>query len=360
VYTRIAPVTQPSQLNTQSSTGLWINDAVDDMPDLPLGPFARTSDGAIVAVGQTECLTSHDEGISWEHRPLFASDQEMTALDEGALVCTRGGVLVAGCLNGKEMVWTWTDEARDAPGAILPTYAMRSLDGGKTWVDVRKLHDEWTGAVRTMIETRTGRLVFTTMKMLHNPGRHSVLTYASDDEGATWHPSNVIDLGGCGHHGGVTEATICELESGDLLMLLRTNWEQFWKAVSTDGGDHWHPIGPAGIDASCAPGQLLRLHSGRIALFWNRLYPEGKTEYPYVGGDGIWSEVPCINHRGELSVSFSEDEAESWSAPVVLARHPNDEWLSYPYAFEVEPGILWVTAMQGGVRVRMREADMLR
>jgi len=59
-------------------------------------------------------------------------------------------------------------------------------------------------------------------------------------------------------------------------------------------------------------------------------------------------------------VSFSEDEAESWSAPVVLARHPNDEWLSYPYAFEVEPGILWVTAMQGGVRVRMREADMLR
>ena len=145
-----------------------------------------------------------------------------------------------------------------------------------------------------------------------------------------------------------------------LLMLLRTNWSQFWFAISTDDGSHWHPMGPAGIDASSAPGLLLRLDSGRLALFWNRLYPEGETEYPLAGGDGLWSGVPVSNYRAELCVSFSEDEWEHWSAPVVVAGDPEGGWISYPYAFEVEPGVLWLTTMQGDLRLRMREADFLR
>ena len=236
---------------------------------------------------------------------------------------------------------------------------MRSLDGGGTWTDIQKLHDDWTGAIRDIIQTRSGRVVFTSMKLLHNPGRHSVLTYASDDDGASWHPSNVLDLGGVGHHGGVTEATICELSDGRLFMLLRTNWSQFWFAISTDGGDSWHPMGPAGIEASPAPGLLVRLASGRIALFYNQLYPEGERTWPLVGGDGLWSSVPVCNHRAELSVAFSEDECESWSAPVVLARDPEQGWISYPYAFEVAPGVLWLTTMQGGLRLKMREADFV-
>ena len=42
-------------------------------------------------------------------------------------------------------------------------------------------------------------------------GRYSLAASLSDDEGATWTASHIIDLGGCGHHGGVTEATIEEL-----------------------------------------------------------------------------------------------------------------------------------------------------
>jgi hypothetical protein len=79
-----------------------------------------------------------------------------------------------------------------------------------------------------------------------------------------------------------------------------------------------------------------------------------------MGGDGLWSSIPVSNFRAELSVTFSEDECESWSAPVVVARDPGEEWISYPYAFEVEPGVIWLTTMQSGLRVKIREADFVR
>ena len=83
-----------------------------------------------------------------------------------------------------------------AEKAVAPTYAIRSLDNGKTWQDLQKLHDDWTGAIRDIIETRDGNIVFTSMMMRHNPGRHSVVTYTSNDEGKRWLHSNLIDLGG--------------------------------------------------------------------------------------------------------------------------------------------------------------------
>ncbi len=92
------------------------------------------------------------------------------------------------------------------------------------------MHDDWSGAVRDMIQTEDGRVIFTAMKMRHDPGRHSVLTYSSTDDGKTW------------------------------------------------------------------------------------------TE------------------------------------PVVIARQKG-KWLAHPYAFEHKPGEVWLTTMQGAVRIRLREQD---
>jgi predicted neuraminidase len=235
---------------------------------------------------------------------------------------------------------------------------MRSTDEGLTWEAPQKLHDDWSGCVRNILETRTGRVVFTAMKMRHNPGRHAVLTYCSDDQGKTWKTSNVIDLGGAGHHGGVSEATAIELKDGRLIKFIRTNWMRFWLAESSDGGLTWHPLGPTDVPASSAPGLLQRLASGRIILIWNRPFPEGKDTFPLSGGDRIWSETPVSNHRGELSIAFSEDECKTWSTPVVIARKPGTS-LAYPYLFEASPGELWLTTMQGGLCLKLREADFI-
>ena len=47
-------------------------------------------------------------------------------------------------------------------------------------------------------------------------------------------------------------------------MLIRTNYDQFWTAYSSDKGRIWRDIRPSGIEASSAPGFLLRLKSGRL------------------------------------------------------------------------------------------------
>ena len=358
---RVSESVGESRTNRESSDGILLHENAEDMPALKDGAFARLDSGRLfmVAGKPASGYVSEDEGASWTERPLLSADSDLEASFTGCLVKATSGALILAFSNVNERHFTWEDDLRDAPGARLPTYAMRSLDEGNTWQDIQKLHDEWTGSLRCAICTRDGRAVFTTMKMLHNPGRHSVLTHGSDDDGVTWQASNIIDLGGNGHHGGISEGTIVELKDGRILHFLRTNWGQFWRALSADGGRTWHPYGPSGVDASSAPGALKRLASGRIALVWNRFYPEGQDTVPLQGGDGIWSATPTSNYREELSISFSEDETETWSPPVVIARNPGSE-VSYPYVFEPRPGTLWITAHRWKLRMQIREDDLLR
>ncbi|HQE81392.1 MAG TPA: hypothetical protein PLM14_00245 [Candidatus Hydrogenedentes bacterium] len=63
------------------------------------------------------------------------------------------------------------------------------------------------------------------------------------------------------------------------------------------------------------------------------------------------------NHREELSLAFSEDDGKTWTQPVI-ARQPG-KWLSYPYVFEPAPGVVWLTTMQGMVRVSFLESDLV-
>jgi len=349
--------------------GLWLDPRLKPLPADLLGPFAPLANGGVIAIESEATRVSRDGGKTWSvPRPLTgAIEKGIRVSRERALLRTRDGALIAAFMNLNERRWTWSDRLHDAPGAKLPTWVMRSTDEGRTWTHVQKLHEDWTGAVRDMIQTRSGRIIFTAMKMLHDPGRHAVLTYWSDDDGKSWKASNLIDLGGKGHHGGVTEPTIVELEDGRVWLLIRTNWGQFWSAWSHDGGKFWRVIQPSGIAASSAPAMLKRLRSGRLALLWNRPYPEGQTKWPLSGGDGRWSETPVSNHRGELSLAWSIDDGRTWSKPEVIARLPQPDgargggrsWVAYPYLFEHRPGELWLTTMQGGVRARFRERDFV-
>ena len=351
---RYTEASQPAPLTRTTPEGILIHACAEAMPNLPPARFVRMPQtGEIYAL---ECdfpsdgragqvLVSRDEGATWEPVSPIGGDLGLVPSDSGALTATREGTLVVAFANQGEMARPreWDPAHKGDLGWREPTWVARSLDRGRTWQDCQMLHEDWTGAVRDMIQTRDGRIVFSSMKLLADPGRHAVLTYGSDDDGRTWSAGNLIDLGGIGHHGGVSEPTLIECRDGRLMMLIRTNWGQFWRAFSTDGGRHWHPYGPAGIDASSAPGALLRLHDGRIALAWNREYPEGSKDVALRGGDGIWSATPASNFRRELSLSFSSDDCETWTPPVVVARHPERE-ISYPLSVRAGTRPAWITA----------------
>ena len=327
-----------------------------ELRPMPQGPFVRTGDGRLFTVDMANNgLWSSDRGKTWTPTPIVDGNK-FAIREERAIVRTARGVILIATMNAKESVFGWNKETFDAPNARRPTYVIRSTDDGKTWEAPRMLHEDYTGAIRDMIETSDGTVVFTSMKMRHDPGRHTVMTYRTTDDGVTWQASNVIDRGGVGHHGGVSEATIVERRDGTLWMLIRTNWKVFWQATSSDGGLTWTDVGPTTIGASSAPGLVKRLASGRLILLWNRYFPEGQTTYPETGGDKQWSEVPVSNHRVELSAAFSDDDGRTWSKPAVLAR-VDKNWLAYPYLYEASPGELWITTMQGGMRAVIRERD---
>jgi len=344
-----------------TTTGYWVPPAVEELFGLKPGPLLRLPDGGILAIESKHSCISHDEGRTWSEHPLFP-DGDKFEVAAGATLLTSAGSVILSFSNLKEKSdWNWQEAISDMPGARVPTYAARSLDGGRTWQVMQKLHDEWTGANRDMIETRDGSVVLTSMMLRHNPGRHTVVTYTSRNDGKTWLRSNVIDLGGIGHHSGVTESTLVQLRDQRLWMLMRTNWGSFWETFSEDEGLTWKDYRPTNILSSSTPGMLTRLQSGWLVLVWNYPYPEGQNSYPLSGGDSQWSEVPASNHRGELSIMFSNDDGKSWGRRTVIARTTKEgTQLSYPNIFEARPGELWITTgFMGELGIKLLEKDFL-
>jgi sialidase-1 len=309
------------------------------------GPFLNLQEGGLMTVVQNGVSISKDDGKTWS-KPCFVSDG-ITGLRGGKepatvyIVQTKSGAMVMVYLNSTVFRFSWDEEKGEPKDCCLEVWAVRSLDGGKTWIDNQRILDGYNANFFGFIQTSKGRLVATVEHLVSNPGHWVSCSLLSDDDGKTWKRSNFIDIGGHGHHDGATEPTVTELSDGKLLMLIRTNLDRFWQSISTDGGRYWRIIQPSDIDSSSSPGYLLRLNSGRLALVWNRLNPEGgiceKTK------PNSASEVDTSWYREELSIAFSDNDAKTWTKPVVIGRQKGGQ-LSYPYVFERRLGEIWITA----------------
>lgn len=287
------------------------------------GPFVELADGSLMTIDAQGMRVSRDDGKTWsEARSICQGLDGLSGGREPAtlyIVRTRAGALVIVYLDGTTYNFSW-DRSIDQPkdDCKLEIWSIRSLDGGKTWIDRQRILDGYNPNFFGFIQTRGGRLVATVPHLVRDPGRYVACSLVSDDDGKTWRRSHLIDLGGHGDHSGAMEPTVAELSDGRLLMLIRTHWGRFWEALSDDGGLSWRTVRPSAIESTSAPGFLLKLRSGRLALVSN-----GKAG------------------RADLLLRFSEDDGKTWTKPVVLASR-KDGQLSYPYFWERRPGDLWV------------------
>ena len=339
-----------------ASDDIQIHPKCQKLPTELLGPFVKLADGSVLCLTGDKVMVSTDDGNSWQSRPLFGDkNKDKFAVWGGPILRTRNGVIIAAFHNRVEFALKW-DQSKGGPqpGCRLPVYVVRSLDEGKTWEDPQLVQDGYCGALNALIQLRGGRVVLGSQLAVRDPGRHVTLSYVSDDDGATWKKSNILDLGkygGYGDHGGGIEATIVELTDGRVWMLLRTYRGCFSESFSNDGGLTWEKSRPSKIAASGSPGKLLRLTSGRIILAWNRFI----------------DPVKRTGRREQLSIAFSEDDGKTWSEPVVVGYDPlkpgnkqSQHRLSYPNLYEHRPGEVWVTTGQGKLRIKLHESDFVK
>lgn len=317
------------------------------------GPFVTTGDGGVLCFDAQKAHISHDEGKTWTSHPLFKDDSKYQTSYERALLRTREGVVIAAFINLKEKSHTpgfkWGGPPEEFAQWILPTYVMRSLDDGKTWEEPILLNRPWCGCVHSMIQTRGGRIVLVSQEVVPE-WRHATVMFVSDDQGKTWKRSNVLDIGEGRHdHAGSCEGTVIERADGSLYQLIRTETGWLHEAVSSDGGLTWTGFQKSKVRNVTCCAQLARLSDGRAALLWNhppRYQPDHKSS------------------REELSIAFSKDDGRTWGAPrVIAARYrravgAEERRVSYPYLYERKPGELWITTMQGGLRMRLNLADV--
>jgi len=355
----VLSVTGPNR--AAGNDGIALEARVQAMSRIKAAPYTRLADGSAITVEDKFAHITPDDGQTWlEPIPLFPNGPDLKVSNERVLIRTRDGAIILAFMNLNSRNWGWDDE-KNAPDreVRLDVWTVRSLDKGRTWQDAQRVQGGWCGAIRDIIQTSSGRVVFTAQILADNPPRHVTRAYSSDNDGKTWKAANILDLGGHGHHDGAIEATIVERRNNRIWMLLRTNLDYFWEAFSNDQGRYFREMRPTTIDASSSPAYLTRLESGRLAMTWNRLYLEGKDTANRRGGS--LSESEASWERSELSIAFSDDDGATWTDPVVIARHEDaSKRVSYPWIFERRPGELWITTMQGGLKCRLFEKDFAK
>ena len=83
---------------------------VAPLPHSYQGPFVNMPDGSIVGIEQNTVIRSADGGKTWSANEIFSADQaaklHLQVSNERALLLTKDGTLVRGCmaLNGRK--WT--------------------------------------------------------------------------------------------------------------------------------------------------------------------------------------------------------------------------------------------------------------
>lgn len=362
----------PADVCHVSPNGIRLHEKVTWLSNLMLGPFVRVDDGILTIEGRSTYI-SDDGGESWRERSSFDAEEQLAFSPERALIRTTDGTLVCVFMNQTLRTWGW-DAAKDVPvpAAQSDVWAIRSRDDGRSWIDRQVLYDDsYCGCIRGLVQVSqagsaetssqtkgVGNVIASVQGFVPELHRHATFPYVSTDTGKSWQRTDtILDLPGRGHHDGIIEGTALQLRDGRVWLLLRSAYDQLYSSYSSDGGLTWTKVEPSGIDASDGPAILSRLADGRIVLLWNRLYPEGETSFERRGGNDR-TERMVSGHREELSLSLSSDEGRTWTRPVVVGRKKNAR-VAYPYVFEPRPGYLWVTTMQGGLRIGFELSELV-
>jgi hypothetical protein len=239
---------------------------------------------------------------------------------------------------------------------FLDLWICTTSEGRTKWTEPRLAVAGAIGALRGIVQTKTGRIVvpFSTADPTKKPGPPVGYFYTtavySDDDGATWKQSPSRLTAPCyeGYNGGnygAVEPTIVALNDGRLWMLIRTQTGKMYESFSKDGAE-WSDAVESKFYGSNSPAMFRRLDDGRLFLAWNNAQVAPKVE-----GQGVYSG------RDALHAAVSADDGKTWRGLREVYRDPtrhgeglelrNDRGTAYPDAVQTAEGAIVLVTGQG-------------
>jgi sialidase-1 len=248
---------------------------------------------------------SRDGGLTWQDERMlvdvYPGDLNTMA---PALCLLPSGELLMNCVR---------DHSKSSTTMLL----FRSKDNGRTFAPSAPIWERspkfcLQGGASSLVRLSSGRLLLPFhchVGGYWTPTDHAVTRFSySDDEGHHWNLSPAsIDL----PMRGAMEASVAELENGQLLVSMRTQLGSVFLSRSNDRGETWSLAQTSGLKAP-ESGTCLRRIPGtpKLVLLWN---------------DSIYN--PKHHHYGErtpLSAALSEDGGESWCRLGNIATGPKE------------------------------------
>ncbi len=139
------------------------------------GPFVELGDGSLMTIDPQGTRRSQDDGQTWSQAQRVC--EGLDGLREGrepasaSILRTRGGALVIVYLDSNTYNFRWDDTINQPKDDCrLEIWAIRSLDGGQTWIDRQRILEGYNPNFFGFIQTRGGRLVATVPHLVRDPG----------------------------------------------------------------------------------------------------------------------------------------------------------------------------------------------
>jgi hypothetical protein len=250
-------------------------------------------------------------------------------------------------------------------GARIDIGYIRSTNGRTQWSKPRVLWIGYTGALNSVIQMRSGRIVlpfsYLTARNWGNRGeglaaftfvgQYNCTVIYSDDGGESWRLGTdlSVPVPDIVSAYGAVEPVVVQLEDGRVWNLIRTQMGRFWESYSSDGAN-WSEPKPTSIISSDSPAGLVRLSDGRIVLFWNNC-----LRYPYAYGG-----------RQVLHAAISEDSGRTWRGFREVGRDPfrneappsgHDYGTAYPFPTLANDNKVIFVSGQGEGRILRKMLD---
>ncbi len=304
----------PKDGNPRNSEGAFID--LKDGRILFIFSRFNGSSAADNAPAHLACIESSDKGETWsEERIVITAEQDHA---ENIM-----SVSLARMLNGDIGLFYFIRRGFDDG----KEYLRRSSDEGKTWsaptpcVPARGYYVTNNDRV---VRLRDGRLIVPAG--YHRTiagrekgseiwdGRSTTIYYYSDDDGQTWHESNLCTLNARESHSGLQEPGLIELKNGSLYGWARTDVGVQYEMFSHDRGATWTVPQPSRFTSPCSPLSMKRdPGTGNLIAVWNPI-PEYLTR-PKTSA--VWN-----GGRTPLACTISCNDGQSWQDPFIIEDDP--------------------------------------